>query len=427
MVGHRPPSSRNRAGGAPIAAYAYRAVDASGLKVAGTIVADSAHEAERRLVAQDVILLSLAPASASAGKAAEAPKEGGGGLFRRKISAQDAADVLRNLAVMAETGVPFVEALESVRASSRTPAIEAALGRVCDAVVGGQTLSAALRGASEMFPTLVTDMVRIAETGGRLDMALGNGATYLERVADMRKKIVNAMMYPCVMLSVSVGTVGILIIFVMPKFAGMFASMKADLPVTTRLMLASGDFVRSSPLLALASVVGTIGGAALTLRTSAGRAALGALAARMPVVGDLLRRLALSRALGSISTLCESGVPLLHAIEHGARVAGPGAIGKALLRARDDIERGRTMSDALRDTGAFPKTLLQMVAVGERTGRLPGLLTRLSQQMESDVDARLKAVVAMVEPLMIVLMGTIVGGITVSIIGPIYSVVENVK
>ncbi|RYG70214.1 hypothetical protein EON77_14080 [bacterium] len=154
---------------------------------------------------------------------------------------------------------------------------------------------------------------------------------------------------------------------------------------------------------------------------------INALAYRTPLLGELLRRLSLARALQSLSTLTASGVPLLHAIEHASRVAGPTTIGRALMQARDAIEHGSSMSEALTATGAFPRTTVQMVAVGERTGRLPELLKRLADGMESDVDSRLKALVAVIEPLMIVLMGTVVGGITVSIIGPIYSVVEHVK
>lgn len=409
-----------------MAAFAYKAVGSDGARTSGTIHAETIAEAERRLVASDATILALAPASAGerAKDAAGAPVAK---AFGKRVSAADAADVLRNLAVMAETGVPFVEALESILAAARTPTIEVGLTRVRDAVVGGQSLSGAMRTAPEMFPPLVTDMVRIAESGGRLDTALDSGADYLERVAELRKKVVNAMMYPCVMLSVSFMTLGILIVFVMPKFAVMFASMKADLPWTTKFMLSAGDAVRANPLGSLLTLAGAIVGIIVVSRLPWGKAAIAATAGRTPLLGELLRRLALSRALQSIATLAAAGVPLLQAIEHGARVAGPGRTGKALLAARDDVERGAALSDALATTGAFPKTLVQMVAVGERTGRLPALLARLAEGMENDVDARLKALVATIEPLMIVVMGVIVGGITVSIIGPIYSVVENIK
>ncbi len=406
--------------------FAYKAVDSAGVRTAGTLQAETLAEAERRLVQTDATILSLAPAAGGAG-AKERAAPGPARTFGRKVSAGDAADVLKNLAVMAETGVPFVEALESILSSAKTGTIEAGLARVRDAVVAGQSLSGAMRVAPEMFPPLVTDMVRIAESGGRLDAALDSGAVYLERIAEMRKKVVNAMMYPCVMLGVSFLTMAILIVFVMPKFAVMFKSMKTELPWTTKAMLSAGDAVRGNPLGSLLVVGAVLVGGVLLFRLPAGKVVVAAVAGRTPLLGELLRRLALSRALQSIATLANAGVPLLHAIEHGARVAGPGRTGRALLAARDSVERGSALSDALTATGAFPRTLVQMVAVGERTGRLAPLLTRLAQGMESDVDARLRALVATIEPLMIVVMGVVVGGITVSIIGPIYSVVENVK
>lgn len=414
-----------------MAAFAYSAIDGDGGRVSGTIHAETSAEAERKLIGQNVVLLSLAPASdkksgGGARPGASAARGGALSFGRKKVGVQDAADVLRNLAVMAETGVPFIESLEAVAMSARTPAIAGAIKTVRDAVVGGQSLSAAMRLASEMFPPIVVDMVRIAEGGGRLEGALANGATYMERAADLRKKIANAMMYPCVMMSVSFLTVGILILFVMPRFAQVFSQMKTELPWTTKLMLQAGNAAKGNPVGAFVAFVAFgVGLVALTRLPQVSRL-LALLALRMPVLGELLRRLALSRALSSIATLAAAGVPLLSALEQGARVAGGGPIGRGLERAREEVSAGRSLSDALREEPAFPPTLVQMVAVGERTGRLPQLLARLAEQLEGDVDARLKAAVAVAEPLMIVIMGTLVGGITVSIIGPIYSVVENI-
>ncbi|MER3496038.1 MAG: hypothetical protein C4320_04065, partial [Armatimonadota bacterium] len=372
-----------------LAAFAYRAVDGDGGRVSGTIHAETAADAESKLLGQNVVLLSLAPMAEGKAKAAPATTgTGPGTLFgRRKVSVQDAADVLRNLAVMAETGVPFVESLEAVMVSARTPTVADAIRTVRDAVVGGQSLSQAMRMAPEMFPVIVVDMVRIAEGGGRLDTAL-------ERAAELRKKILNAMMYPCVMLGVSVLTIGILILFVMPRFAQVFAQMKADVPWTTRLMLQMGDAAKANPVMAGVTFVGSLVGLVVLTRVPAVARLLGLLALRMPILGELLRRLALSRALDSIATLSAAGVPLLSCLEQGARVAGSGPIHRGLLRARDEVNGGRALSDALREDRSFPATLVQMVAVGERTGRLPHLMSRLADQLEEDVDARLKAAVA---------------------------------
>ena len=405
--------------------YQYKGIAPDGQRVEGTIAAPSIEEAERRLSIQDVAILSIYKASGRASKNTEvggAPKRKG-----KKVSAQDSAVVLRNLAVMAEAGVPFVEGLEAVITSSRTPAIAESLQLVKDAVVGGQGLAQALKMADNMFPEIIVDMIRVAEAGGRLDQALGNGATYLERAAELRKKIMAAMMYPMVMLFVSIFTIGILVIFVMPKFAQTFSQMKAQLPITTKLMLDAGGFVRSSPILSAAIFLGVIFGSITLFKIPLVQALVQALATRLPILGDLIKRLAVTRALQSIATLSSSNVPLLLAIETGAKVAGHYQVSTALMTARNEIERGKSMSEAMDETKVFPKQITQMIAVGERTGRLPQLLNSVCASMEIEVDGKLKALVSIIEPLMIVTMGVIVGSITMSIIGPIYSVVENIK
>jgi type IV pilus assembly protein PilC len=219
----------------------------------------------------------------------------------------------------------------------------------------------------------------------------------------------------------------VLIIFVMPRFAVVFKQMKAELPLTTQVMLKSGDFIRSQPLMSAVGLVAFIVGLTIALKNPVSQRMLSGVAARMPLLGELMKRLALARSLQSISTLVASNVPLLAAIEAGARVAGHAQLEKALYAAKDDIERGSSMSEALGKHAVFPKQVIQLVAVGERTGRLPQLLSTVCKSMETEVDGRLKALVSVIEPLMIVGMGLIVGSITMSIIGPIYSAVENIR
>jgi type IV pilus assembly protein PilC len=408
--------------------YAYKGIDGKGARIEGQIQATNLEEAERKLSMQDVSILTLKAASGGKSKAAvEATPKPKGGRRLKKIPAQDTAAILRNLAVMAETGVPFVEAIDAVIGSARTPAIEHSLSEVKDAILAGQGLSNALRAAPNMFPAIIVDMIKVAETGGRLDQALANGATYMERAAELRRKIMNAMMYPMVMLGVSILTILILVIVVMPKFANVFSQMKADLPATTKLMLSFGNFVRGNPVMGVVGAAVTVGVIYFLSQLPVIQRAVAMILYRLPIVGDLIKRLALARALQSIATLSASNVPLLAAIENGAKVANHYLISKSLMDARDQIEHGRSMSEALTETKVFPKQITQMVAVGERTGRLPQLLSAICDSMEGEVDGKLKALVSIIEPLMIVTMGVIVGSITMSIIGPIYSVVEKIR
>jgi type II secretory pathway component PulF len=409
-------------------AFKYKGVDGNGQKVEGEVQGASIDDAERRLSSQMVTIIAIVPAGMRRAKKAEV-SEGVQKVprGRRKISDADLAILLHDLAVMAETGVPFVEALDAVIEGAKTPAIKAGLEHLRTEIVGGRGLSQGMKSVPWMFPTLVSDMVRVAEEGGRLDQALASASAYVERSADIRKKVVNAMLYPIVLSSVAFLTLTVLIVFVMPKFATMFEKMKGGLPLSTKILLGTGNFVRGNPLLTVGLIVGTIVGIKLLLGMPGARVVASRVALRVPMLGELLKRLAYSRAFQSIATLLTGNVNLMAALEHGSKVAGNPIVEKALLQARTSVEQGSTFSEALAQTKVFPNMLIQMAAVGERTGRLAPLMLNTTKHMEEDVDARLKALVAIVEPLMIVVMGVMVGFITLSIITPIYSVVENLK
>jgi type IV pilus assembly protein PilC len=407
--------------------YVYKGVDRRGTKIEGHISAATLDEAEKKLSLQEISIHVLVPSEGAKGfKKIEVsntkPK-----LLRKSVSAQDSADILDSLAIMAETGVPFIEALDAVIYSARTPVIRDSMMAVRDGVVGGQGLSQSLRMAPNMFPPIITDMVRVAESGGKFDQALRNGATYLGRAADLRKKIINAMMYPSVMLGVSIITILVLIVFVMPRFGQVFSQMKSTLPATTKFMLDSGNFIRENPVGFFLAFSCVIVGGILMARVDSVRRVFGIGLTRVPILGDLLKRLAIARSLQTIAALSTSNVPLLYVIEQGAKVAGHPDVSKALMKARDSIEHGSSMYEAIERTKVFPKQITQMIAVGEKTGRLSQLLEVICVSMEKEIDARLRALVSIIEPLMIVTMGVIVGSITVSIIGPIYSVIENIK
>lgn len=405
--------------------YKYKGYDVSGNKVDGEIKANSIDEVERRMSAQAVTVIAIIPAGVK--KAGSSESSGSTPVVRgKKVSHADLAIVLRDLAVMAETGVPFVEALDAVIVSARTPTIEAGLKKLRTEIVGGRGLSAGMKAANGIFPSIVCDMVKIAEEGGRLDKALSTAASYVERAAELKRKVMNAMLYPMVLSFIAVGTVTILLTFVMPRFADIFMKMGAKVPESTKMMLALGTFLKTHPIHVVGGIVGAVFLVRWLMRMDPIAKAVFLFLLKLPVLGELLRRLALSRALQSIATLISSNVSLLSALEHGAKVSGNPVIRDALFKARSGVEHGQPLSDSLADTKVFPPMMLQMVAVGERTGRLGMLMANTAKHMEEDVDGRLKAMISIVEPVMIVVMGTIVGGITMSIIIPMYSVVQNV-
>jgi type IV pilus assembly protein PilC len=408
-------------------AIKYQGYGADGQKVQGELFAASIEDAERRISAQEVTVIAIIPAGMRRGDGSAEDGGNWGGARRKRLSDAEAATILDNLALMAETGVPFVEALEALAASAKNAKAADGLLALKTEIVGGRSLSHAMRSAGGLFPPIVADMVRVAEEGGRLDRTLRSAAEYLERSAELKKRVMNAMMYPLVMLSISMLTMIILVVVVMPRFATIFDRMGAEVPAMTRLMLGAGTVLREHPIPVLIGLVALGVAARFISKQPAVGNVLYRVVLKSPILGELLRKLAYSRAFYSIGTLLSSNVPIISALEHGAKVAVIPEVRDGLMAARVSVEHGKTLSEALDDTGAFPATLLQMVAVGERTGRLSNLMTTVARNMERDVDARLKALVTIVEPVMIVLMGVVVGAITMSIIGPIYSVVQNIK
>lgn len=407
--------------------YRYKGFDAAGQRVSGEISAGSLQEAERKVADRDVTVIAILPAGARRGGRADELSSASNMSRGKRVSEAEAARTLDNLAVMMKTGVPFVEALEAAANSTKNPRMAEALKQIRDDVIGGQSLSGAMRNTGGVFPPLVADMVRVAEEGGRLDLALRSASSYMERAADLKRRIKNAMMYPCVMLGVSVITVAVLVLFVVPRFSGIFSKSGVEIPATTQALLSLSAAAHKSPLMVLLALGAVVAGFIFALRLPVVRTFGGRVLFKTPVVGALLRQLAISRAVQSMATLLSSNVPLLAALEHGAKVSGYPPVGDALIKARNDVEHGSSLSDSLKESLVFPAMLVQLVTVGERSGQLSALLQSGSESMETEVDARLKALVSIVEPLMIVFMGVVVGGITLSIITPIYNVVQNIK
>jgi len=409
--------------------FRYKGYDTHGKKVEGELAAASIEEVERKVSAQAVTVIAIFPAGAIRKSATEGENStplGRFGFGPKKPSDADLATVLRDLAVMAETGVPFVEALDAVIITAPTQMLRTGLDRLKTEIVGGKGLSAGMRNCG-LFPVVVSEMVKVAEEGGRLDRALANAANYLERAADLRKKVMNAMLYPIVLTVIAFSTLVVMITFVLPRFADIFKTMKTEVPAITQFLLGIGQGIKSNPVPFVLGVVGTIVAVKMAWATPKIHRAISVFLLKVPILGELLRRLALSRAFQSIATLLSTNVSLMNAMEHGAKVSGNPVIHDALLRARTSVEHGVSLSEALAETKVFPVSLVQMVTVGERTGRLGTLMTSTANHMEEDVDGRLKALVSIVEPVMIVVMGAIVGLITMSIIIPMYSVVENMK
>ncbi|NIR00381.1 MAG: hypothetical protein GTN78_09305 [Gemmatimonadales bacterium] len=268
-------------------------------------------------------------------------------------------------------------------------------------------------------------MIRSAEVGGILDSVLDRLSTFLEKEQETRNKIKSAMTYPVVVFCFATLMLIALLFFVLPKFKGIFETMGLDLPLTTRLMLNSSEYVKNYWYVALVVIVGSVVGIRLFSRTEKGRHAIDAAKLRLPIFGDLLLKTAVSRFARTFGTLISSGVPVLRALEIVADTAGNRVIADTVVRARSSIKEGEKISTPLFGSKVFPVMVTQMIAVGEETGRLDQMLVKVANFYDDEVDTTLKSLTSLIEPLMIVGLGIIVGFIAVSVISPIYALVGS--
>ncbi len=414
------------------AAFKYRVQDRQGKTKEGEMMASSVEEAESRLASQGDTVISIIPllAAREAAKteAAASPRNLAKVSFgRKKPKTSDIATVLRNLAVMAETGVPFYESLMAASSGVESPALKEDLDIIAAEVLKGRTLGQALRAAPDTFSEIVCDIVGVGEESGKLDKALSAAANYLERAVALKAKLVNALIYPSILLGVACFTVFALVFFIMPKFGETFKGMNIKPPAITQFLMDFGSSATEKPLLFLGAIAGVIIGAVVALKNPTVKTLVIKLSRRIPVLGAVLRQLSVARMLQTLSSLMAGGVPLLTALMHSGRVAGDPEVLAATETALADVEKGGMLSESFKASRTLPPTIVQMMAVGEKTGQMAKLISRASEEMETQADARLKSLMSIFEPMMILVMGGVIGMITFSLISPLFSVLQNVK
>jgi len=409
--------------------YRYKAYETGGARVQDTIEAWDERDALRKLAGRGLTVAELQIQTQS--RAAKAPRPAteppAVGFFGHRLKPEDTAVVCRELAIMIEAGVPISEALASLADGAHHPVLLRGLNDVLSQIRNGVSLSEALRVAPRVFPALLADIVSVAEEGGSLPTALDTAATHIEQALDFRRKVRSALVYPVLLLGISVVTAAILITFVLPRFTKIFENMGVETPTSTQALLHVSGFLHG----AWPYVLG--GGFALWLlwrrlmkeRTFC-KAWTRALM-RAPIAGDLMQKVALARALAVLSSLLSCNVPLLRALAHAGKVSGNRVYEDGFRSVASRVEGGRSLAEALREAEEIPHLIIQMTAVGERTGSLGAVLGRTAAFIESDVDTKLRSLTSIIEPLLIVGLGVFIGFITISVITPIYSLVGQVR
>jgi len=398
--------------------YRYSAMDQNGRTVTGTLEADSFELVRAKLSDLSYHVLSIKQA-----------KNAGGfkGAFNnmQRVGLRDLVVFSRQFATMIDAGLSVVKCLDILQKQTRNPKMKEVIGEVKRDVAGGMSLTEAIQKHPRIFSPLYINMMRSAEAGGILDTVLDRLSGFLEKEQETRNKIKSAMMYPAVVFCFATLMLLGLLFFVLPKFKGIFETMGLDLPLTTKLMLNSSTYMKNYWYIFLVVIVGSVVLMKAFSQTERGKYAIDAAKLRLPIFGDLILKTCVSRFARTFGTLITSGVPVLRALEIVSETAGNRVISETVVRAKQSIKEGEKISTPLFGSKIFPVMVTQMIAIGEETGRLDQMLEKVSNFYDDEVDNTLKGLTSLIEPLMIVGLGLIVGFIAVSVISPIYSLVGS--
>jgi type IV pilus assembly protein PilC len=400
--------------------YQYEAVDPQGKTISGRIEGDSVDAVRSKMADLHYYIVSLRE-SRGGGT--------GGGIFDkfRRVKLRELVVFSRQFATMIDAGLSVVKCLDILQQQARDEKLKSVIAQAKHDVGAGASLTDALARHPLIFNNLYVSMIRSAEAGGILDTVLDRLATFLEKEQEVRQKVKSAMMYPTVVFVFALLVLVALVFFVLPKFRMIFESMEVKLPWITKTMLSGSTIALAYWYVPVIVVVGGFIAYRMYVRTEQGRTNVDAMKLRVPVVGDLLLKISVSRFARTFGTLIASGVPVLRAMEIVVETAGNRVVGETIKRARSSVKEGERISGPLFQSRIFPVMVTQMIAVGEETGRLDQMLSKVSDFYDTEVDATLKGLTSLIEPLMIVGLGFIVGFIAVSVISPIYQLVGSVQ
>ncbi len=394
--------------------FAFTGINAAGEKVSG----------ERQAVNKQILQQQLRQERITPGTIKEKGKEFTIPTFGSgSVSVKEIAIFLRQFSVMIDAGLPLVQCLEILAANQENPAFQKCLTGVRTTVEGGATLANAMRAWPKVFDDLKTNMIEAGETGGILDTILQRLASYVEKEVKLKAAVKSALVYPVSVISIAILVVAGLMIFVVPIFANLFAGLGVDLPAPTRFVMGLSKFMGRFWWLFL--VIG--GGVFFAIRQirkdPKGRYLTDKFMLNLPVLGDVLRKIAVARFTRTLGTLITSGVPILEGLSITARTSGNAVLEEALLKVRKAIEEGRTIVDPLKECGVFPNMVTQMIGVGEATGAMDAMLQKIADFYEDEVDTATKNLLTLLEPLLIAFLGVAVGGIVISLYLPLFSMI----
>jgi type IV pilus assembly protein PilC len=402
--------------------FAYSGRTRAGQSVSGERVADTMDAVVAALRREQVLVTRITPTKAKAAVQGKAE-----GKLGKKVRAKNLAVFTRQFSVMIDAGLPLVQCLDILGTQEEDRNFAAVILQTRSDVEGGASLADAMRRHPKTFDPLYTNMIAAGEAGGILDTILKRLATYIEKAVKLTGQVKSAMIYPAAVISIAALVVGVILWKVIPTFAQLFEGLGAELPLPTRIVIAaSNNLVFYFPMFAgVVMVGGFLFGKYYS--THNGRRVVDGSLLRLPVVGTILRKIAVARFCRTLSTLISSGVPILDGLEITARTSGNATVEDAVMETRTSIERGETIAAPLKETGVFPAMVIQMIGVGEATGAIDAMLAKIADFYEEEVDTAVAGLLTLLEPVMIAILGVIVGGIVISMYLPIFDLIAKLS
>jgi type IV pilus assembly protein PilC len=418
--------------------FKYVARDSAGKRIAQTIEGASKDEVLSNLKKENLQVLSVTEdgpggaAPAKGNQAAAAPQ----GLWARlnsvknpqpKISGEMLVIFTRQFATMISAGIPVLECLTILQEQAEDPGFKNALGGIVEDVRGGNDLSQSLGKHPKVFERIYVNMIKAGEASGQLDTILGRLAEYLEGTEKLKREIKGAMTYPIISLVMIVGITTFLLVFIIPKFNDIFKSLKVDLPLPTVIVLGISKVMTNYFLQAGIIAVGMFLMIKFWKSTDSGGYTWDRMTLKLPVLGDLIQKVSISRFAKTFATLLRSGVPILGALEIVASTSGNRVVEEAVNNARESIRQGENLAKPLGESIVFPPMVVRMIAIGEKSGALEQLLEKISEFYDQQVEATVESLTSLIEPIMIGVMGVIVGGIVLSVFLPIFKIQDALR
>src|SRR5579863_9994219 len=396
--------------------FTFSGKDASGQKISGERIAPNKQALQQALRRERI----TPGAIREKGKEFSMPTFGSG-----KVPVKDIAVFFRQFSVMIDAGLPLVQCLEILAANQENQSFQKTLTGVRTTVEGGATLANAMRQYPAAFDDLTTNMIEAGETGGILDIILQRLAVYVEKAVRLRSAVKSALIYPVAVVAISALIVGALLKWVVPIFANLFAGLGVALPLPTRIVIGLSAFVSTFWWMIGVAGFGLVFGMKQIRKNPQGRYYTDKALLYIPVIGSLLRKIAVGRFTRTLGTLITSGVPILEGLSITAKTSGNAVLEEALMKVRKAIEEGRTIVDPLRECSVFPNMVTQMIGVGEATGAMDSMLQKIADFYEEEVDAETKNMLNMLEPLILATLGVVVGGIVISLYMPLFAMIAK--